>query len=86
LDQQQIDYSATKSPYLWAYDLLRAGASQLGDLNNYGLELDGQYRNVDLKQLRLAIDAEFFILSEAHHQRYFSAYRSDQAELLLSTE
>jgi predicted Fe-S protein YdhL (DUF1289 family) len=58
LDQQQVDYSAKKSPYLWAYDLLRAGASQLGELSTYGLELDGQYRDADLKQLRLAIDSE----------------------------
>jgi len=72
LDTQQIPYPAHKSPYIWAYELLRAGASQLVDLSQYGLELDAQYRDVDLRNLRLAIDAEFYILSEAHHQRYFT--------------
>ena len=71
LEQQQISYSEHKNPYIWAYELLRAGASQLGDLTAFGLSLDAQYRDSDLRELRLAIDAEFYILSEAHHQRYF---------------
>ena len=71
LDTQQIAYPSHKSPYLWAYELLRVGASQLNDLTQYGLELDAQYRDADLRELRLAIDAEFYILSEAHYQRYF---------------
>ncbi|ARN76496.1 DUF1289 domain-containing protein [Oceanicoccus sagamiensis] len=73
LDTQQIPYPSHKSPYIWAYELLRAGASQLGDLSQYGLELDAQYRETDLRELRLAIDAEFYILSEAHYQRYFAS-------------
>ena len=73
LDTQQIAYPKHKSPYLWAYELLRAGASQLDDLGQYGLELDAQYRDADLRELRLSIDAEFYILSEAHYQRYFAS-------------
>lgn len=71
LDVQQIRYSQHKSPYVWAYELLRAGASQIGDLGEYGLDLDAEFREMDLKSLRQAIDAEFYILSEAHYQRYF---------------
>lgn len=71
LENQQIVYPKHKSPYIWAYELLRAGASQLDDLANYGLELDAQYRNSDLRELKQAIDGEFFVLSEAHYQRYF---------------
>lgn len=78
LDYQQITYSENKSPYIWVYHLLRAGASQLRDLDSYGIELDAQYRNTDLKQLRVAIDAEFFILSEAHYERYFSGYTASE--------
>lgn len=72
LDVQQIDYPKHKSPYIWAYELLRAGASQIESLSSYGLELDAQNRDVDLRQLRVNIDDEFFILSEAHYQRYFA--------------
>lgn len=71
LDAQQLPYPQHKSPYIWAYQLLRAGASQLGSLTDYGLELDAQYRQTDLRSLRLMIDREYFILSEAHYQRYF---------------
>lgn len=71
LDQQRVPYPSYKSPYIWAYELLRVGASQLGDLSQYGIEIDAQYRTTDLRELRLDIDSEFYILSEAHYQRYF---------------
>ena len=71
LDVQQITYPRHKSPYIWAYELLRAGASQLDHLPDYGLELDAEFRDVDLTSLRQIIDREFFILSDAHYQRYF---------------
>jgi len=71
LDRQRVPYPAHKSPYIWAYELLRVGASQLSDLSQYGLELDAQYRHADLRDLRMDIDAEFYILSEAYYQRYF---------------
>ncbi|MEE8056611.1 MAG: DUF1289 domain-containing protein [Pseudomonadales bacterium] len=71
LEAQQISYPTQKSPLIWAYELLRAAASQLGELSEYGLELDAQYRDTDLCSLKTAIDNEFFILSEAHYQRYF---------------
>ena len=73
LQAQQIDFPAHKSPYIWAYELLRAGASQIKCPADYGLELDAQSRHVALPELRLAIDAEFFLLSEAHYERYFLA-------------
>lgn len=82
LEVQQIPFPPHKSPYIWAYELLRAGASQLQDLAAYGLELDAQYRGVDLRSLRQTIDTEFYILSEAHYQRYFQvdALASDALE------
>lgn len=80
LDIQQIPYPRHKHPAIWAYELLRAGASQLVDLSQYGLELDAEYAETGLSQLRHAIDAEFFILSEAYYQRYFQlAVGSQQA-------
>ena len=80
LDAQQLRYSPDKAPAIWAYELLRAGASQITDLQPYGIELDAEYRGVDLAELRQSIDAEFYILSEAHYQRYFTA-RPDAASI-----
>lgn len=71
LDAQQIEYSANKSPYLWAYELLRAGASQIKDIESYGLYLDAQYSHLPLTTIRRAIDDEFHLLSQAHYDRYF---------------
>lgn len=71
LDVQQIRYPAHKSPYIWAYELLRAGARQLGKLPDYGLQIDAQHHDTDLVTLRNLIDQEFFVLSQAHYQRYF---------------
>ena len=71
LDAQQISYPRHKNPYIWAYALIRAGASQISDLSGYGMVLDAQYRDMELPALKQLIDHEFYVLSEAHYQRYF---------------
>lgn len=81
LDVQQIRYPQHKSAAIWAYELLRAGASQIDNLGEYGLEIDAQYRYMDLRALRQAIDAEFYILSEAHYQRYFPLDTADDDDI-----
>lgn len=70
LQTQQIAYKAHKSPEVWAFALLRAGAQQIHDLAEYGLRLDAQFRNTPLVELKDMIDREFYILSEAHYERY----------------
>lgn len=82
LDTQQIPYPAYKSPYIWAYELLRAGASQIEDLSHYGLQLQAAFEGHPLKQLRLLIDEEFYLLSKAHYQRYFDLDRNRITEIL----
>ena len=72
LRQQQITFSSQKSPFIWAYELLRAGASQIDDVNDYGLHLNAEFQAQPLVELRRIIDHEFYILSEAHYQRYFN--------------
>ncbi|MGK0440684.1 MAG: putative Fe-S protein YdhL (DUF1289 family) [Pseudohongiellaceae bacterium] len=71
LKTQQISYSLHKPAATWAYELLRAGASQIQNVETYGLKLDAQYRDDSLVELRKAIDNDFFILSQAHYERYF---------------
>tara|TARA_R110000868_G_scaffold364037_1_gene626507 strand:+ start:44328 stop:44804 length:477 start_codon:yes stop_codon:yes gene_type:complete len=78
LDTQNIPYVAHKGPYTWAYELLRAGASQIDCVDDYGLQLDAQYCGQSLVALRLAIDNEFFILSQAHYERYFDVASTQQ--------
>ena len=42
------------------------------DLEAYGMALLPEFRDWELPQLRDAIDREFFLLSEAHYQRYIA--------------
>ena len=82
LDEQQITYLVDQSSYTWAYQLIRAGASQIDDVSRYGLQLVSAFRETPLKQLRLLIDEEFYQLSRAHYERYFELDRSRVKEIL----
>lgn len=70
-----IRHAAHKDPHVWVFQLLRAGASQIDDCRNFGFELAPAYAAMPLPELRDQIDREFFVLSEAHYQRYFRAPR-----------
>lgn len=72
LQAQQLRYSAHKSPPVWVFELLRAGASQILDTREFGFALEPGYHRLSLTALREQIDREFFLLSEAHYQRYMS--------------
>jgi hypothetical protein len=52
------------------FSLIKAGASQIANTADYGFELDMAYRATPLAELREQIDREFYILSEAHYERY----------------
>ncbi len=73
LDSQQIGYPLNRDIYCWAYCLLRAGAAQIDNPADYGLFIDAEFRAISLAKLRLIIDEEFFILSDAYYERYLSA-------------
>lgn len=81
LDAQQIRYALQKGPYIWAYELLRAGARQIDNIEQYGISLDAEYRDQPLVELRLAIDNEFFILSQAHYERYFNVNTNQEMDI-----
>jgi uncharacterized protein len=72
LQAQQVRYSAHMSPPVWVFELLRAGATQIDDPRRFGFMVEPGYRQLGLVALREQIDREFFILSEAHYQRYIS--------------
>lgn len=70
LDVQQVRHVEHHDEYCWVFSLLKAGAGQIGDTREYGFEVDLRYRDRDLLALREEIDQEFYVLSEAHYQRY----------------
>jgi predicted Fe-S protein YdhL (DUF1289 family) len=75
LDTRGIAYPEHRNSYCRAYCLLKAAASQIADPAEFGLMIDTDYRDLPLQELRLAIDEEFFILSDAYYERYLGASR-----------
>lgn len=72
LDSEGVRYLHHRNPYCRAFDLLRAGAGQIGDLSPFGIEVLAGFRELSPSELRDQIDQEFYILSEAHYERYFN--------------
>ncbi|MEW5249115.1 DUF1289 domain-containing protein [Microbulbifer discodermiae] len=70
LKHQQIRFDETLHPYCWVFELLRAGASQIGDPAEFGLRLTAQARGVSLVELRRRIDEDFYALSVAYYRRF----------------
>lgn len=72
LEQRQIRFVPQQSPYCWAYQLIVRGARLIQQLEAYGIVLLPEFRGSSLPELRDAIDREYFLLSEAHYQRYIA--------------
>lgn len=72
LESRQIRFNPAQSSYCWAYQLIARGARAINQLDAYGLALMPEFRDWTLPDLRDAIDREFFILSEAHYERYIA--------------
>lgn len=70
VDLQQIRYNPDHNCYSWVFDLLKAGASQIQDLRHFGCELMPEWQGRPLPELRAAIDADYFALSQAYYDRY----------------
>ena len=70
LEVQQIRFVQHHDEYCWVFSLLKAGAGQIQNARDYGFEVDLGYRELALNELRELIDQEFYILSEAHYERY----------------
>jgi predicted Fe-S protein YdhL (DUF1289 family) len=72
LFQHKIRFIPEQSEYCWAYQLIARGARHIQQVEAYGILLLPEFRDRPLVELRDAIDQEFFILSEAHYERYIA--------------
>ncbi|KPW41501.1 Uncharacterized protein ALO66_03996 [Pseudomonas coronafaciens pv. atropurpurea] len=72
LTQRKIRFVPHQSEYCWAYQLIARGARVISQVEAYGFVLLSEFRDWTLPELRDAIDREFFLLSEAHYQRYIA--------------
>lgn len=69
---QQIGFDAARQPASWVVELLKAGASQIEDAAQFGLCATAEAQGKSLRELRDLIEKEFYTLSCAHYERYFS--------------
>ncbi|MBW5416038.1 DUF1289 domain-containing protein [Pseudomonas sp. MAG002Y] len=72
LQQRKIRFIPEQSEYCWAYQLISRGARHIQQVDAYGIHVFPEFRERPLMDLRDAIDQEFFILSEAHYERYIA--------------
>ena len=72
LEVQKIRFQPHHDPYCHLFALLKAGATQITDTQQFGFQILPAYRDQSLLALRNAIDEEFWVLSTAHHDRYIA--------------
>lgn len=72
LVQRQVRFNPEQSPYCWAYQLIARAARLIQQVDAYGIVILPEFRDRSLSDLRDAIDREFFLLSEAHYERYIA--------------
>ncbi len=67
---QQIRFESEKDPYCWLFNLLRRGAGQIGETEEFGFHRRPQWRNHALPDIKEEIEKESYELSCAYYQRY----------------
>ena len=72
LELRKIRFVPQQSEYCWAYQLIARGARVINNVEAYGMVLMPEFRDWALPDLRDAIDREFFLLSQAHYERYIA--------------
>ena len=72
LEQRQVRFVPEQSEYCWAYQLIARASRLINRLDAYDMALLPEFRDWPLPELREAIDREFFLLSEAHYERYIA--------------
>lgn len=68
---QGIRFDEQSDPHSWVFALLKAGATQLTDLEVFGCKRLAEAQDLSLVALRDAIDQDFYVLSSVHYERYF---------------
>jgi uncharacterized protein len=78
LEQFQIPFDESLSPYCWLHNLLKKGHQRIDKLEEYGVYALAEYAGLSLRDLSELIDREILVLCEAHHARYFTLDRGGE--------
>lgn len=77
IEYQRVRVSEHRNLYCQAYELLKTGGNSITNPDDFGLNIHTDYSEMPIKDLCKLIDAEFFILSDAHYQRYFKPAQNE---------
>lgn len=72
LDVQQLRFNPDHDAYCGLFTLLKAGASQIEDTEQYGFRRRPDFTGEALTAIRERIDRAFWVLSVAHYERYLA--------------
>ncbi len=73
LQAQRVRYHHEQSSLSWVFSLIKAGASQITRLEDFGARVLPAYKHMSLVDLKKMVDEDFFVLSTVHYERYFSS-------------
>ncbi|MFT6388941.1 MAG: putative Fe-S protein YdhL (DUF1289 family) [Cellvibrionaceae bacterium] len=72
MQYQQIQFNEQLSSSRWVYELLRIGASQILNTEDFGFRLKPEWTRYSLEQIKQFLEQDFYTLSSAHHERYIA--------------
>lgn len=72
LEQFQIPFDESLSPYCWLHNLLKKAHRRIDRLEEYGVYALPEYAHLSLHELSELIEREILVLCEAHYARYFT--------------
>jgi predicted Fe-S protein YdhL (DUF1289 family) len=70
MSYQQIRFDSCRSSSYWVYQLLRQGASQIGNPQPFGFCLKANWQRFSLEEIRQFLEQDYYTLSCAHYERY----------------
>jgi hypothetical protein len=72
LRYQNFRIDDSSNPYLWLIDLLAMGAKQLTSIESFGCKVRPEFTSMSFTDIKLLIEKDYYNLSVAHFDRYFS--------------
>jgi len=78
LEQQQVPFDPSLSPYCWLHNLLKKAHQQLNTLEEVGVAALPEFADTALPALCELIEQELLLLCDAHYARYYEASSARQ--------
>ncbi len=72
MQYQQIYFDDQLSSSRWVFELLRCGASQIVNTEDFGFRIQSEWKRYSLEQIKQFLEQDFYTLSCAHYERYIT--------------